>query len=230
MFTFSYHVYHVTTICSHGNQSATKHTRRSGKWSAASSTVSSHGERIFMLFKWPHALYTSETAVQFFWRNYHHWLHWKLSKWQLLVQPLMKMSSRWQHFHFSVFHYAHRSVDSGINIGFIVRILYFQQYVISGVFSKKAALSLKTTFLARWNSRMSSRPRILMSFQKIDTNTAMTFTRWTSSILSMLRCLLSRNLIHSEGLSDWWYYIVEDHYNKWFFDKWNWNEQIPHLV
>ena len=30
-----------------------------------------------------------------FWRNFHHWLHWKLSFWQLPVQPVMKMSSKW---------------------------------------------------------------------------------------------------------------------------------------
>ena len=37
-----------------------------------------------------------------FWWNFHHWLHWKLSKWQLPVQPVMKISSKWRHFRFSV--------------------------------------------------------------------------------------------------------------------------------
>ena len=37
-----------------------------------------------------------------FWWNFHHWLHWKLSKWQLPVQPVIKISSKWQHFRFSV--------------------------------------------------------------------------------------------------------------------------------
>ena len=36
-----------------------------------------------------------------FWWNFHHWLHWKLSKWQLPVQPVMKISSKWRHFRFS---------------------------------------------------------------------------------------------------------------------------------
>ena len=36
-----------------------------------------------------------------FWRNYNHWLHWKLSFWQLPVQPVMKISSKWRHFRFS---------------------------------------------------------------------------------------------------------------------------------
>ena len=36
-----------------------------------------------------------------FWWNFHHWLHWKLSKWQLPVQPVIKISSKWQHFRFS---------------------------------------------------------------------------------------------------------------------------------
>ena len=36
-----------------------------------------------------------------FWWNYNHWLHWKLLKWQLPVQPEMKISSKWRHFCFS---------------------------------------------------------------------------------------------------------------------------------
>ena len=36
-----------------------------------------------------------------FWQNFHHWCHWKLSFWQLPVQPVMKVSSKW-HLHFSV--------------------------------------------------------------------------------------------------------------------------------
>ena len=46
-------------------------------------------------------LYT-ETEKSSFWWNVHHWLHWKLSKWQLPVQPVMKISSKWRHFCFSV--------------------------------------------------------------------------------------------------------------------------------
>ena len=36
-----------------------------------------------------------------YWWNGHHWLHWKFSKWQLPVQPLMAISSIWWHFRFS---------------------------------------------------------------------------------------------------------------------------------
>ena len=36
-----------------------------------------------------------------FWRNFHHWLHWKLSFWQLPVQPVMNISSKWRPFCFS---------------------------------------------------------------------------------------------------------------------------------
>ena len=36
-----------------------------------------------------------------FWRNFNHWLHRKLSKWQLWVQSVIKISSKWQHFRFS---------------------------------------------------------------------------------------------------------------------------------
>ena len=42
------------------------------------------------------------TAVEMsFWWNFYHRLHRKLSKWQLPVQPMMKISSKWQYFRFS---------------------------------------------------------------------------------------------------------------------------------
>ena len=40
----------------------------------------------------------TETEMSSFWRNFRHWLHWKLSFWQLSVQPVMKISSKWWHF------------------------------------------------------------------------------------------------------------------------------------
>ena len=42
-----------------------------------------------------------ETIMSSFWRNFHHWQHWKLSFWQLSLQPALKTSSKWQHLHFS---------------------------------------------------------------------------------------------------------------------------------
>ena len=47
--------------------------------------------------------YSTETEMSSFWRNFHHWLHRKLSKWQLSVQSVIKISSNWQHFRFSVY-------------------------------------------------------------------------------------------------------------------------------
>ena len=44
----------------------------------------------------------TETEMSSFWWHFHHWLHWKLSKWQLPVQPVIKISSKWRHFRFSV--------------------------------------------------------------------------------------------------------------------------------
>ena len=38
-----------------------------------------------------------------FWWKFHHWLHWKLSKWQLPVQLVMKISLKKQHIYFSVY-------------------------------------------------------------------------------------------------------------------------------
>ena len=46
--------------------------------------------------------YTLDTETKMsFWRNFHHWLHWKLSFWQLPVQPVMNISSKWRLFRFS---------------------------------------------------------------------------------------------------------------------------------
>ena len=52
--------------------------------------------------KSPPLMAFTETEMLSFWWNFHHWLHWKLSKWQLPVQPVMKISSKWRHFRFSV--------------------------------------------------------------------------------------------------------------------------------
>ena len=46
--------------------------------------------------------YNTETEMLSFWWNFNHWLHRKLSFWQLSVQPVMKISSKWRHFCFSV--------------------------------------------------------------------------------------------------------------------------------
>ena len=37
-----------------------------------------------------------------FWRNFRHWLHWKLSFWQLSVQPMTKILPKWLHLRFNV--------------------------------------------------------------------------------------------------------------------------------
>ena len=50
----------------------------------------------------PRKITFSEREMLAFWRNFYHWLHWKLSFWQLPVQPVMKISSKWRHSHFSV--------------------------------------------------------------------------------------------------------------------------------
>ena len=44
---------------------------------------------------------STETKMSSLWRNFHHWLHWKLSFWQLPVQPVMNISSKWRLFCFS---------------------------------------------------------------------------------------------------------------------------------
>ena len=49
----------------------------------------------------------TETEMSSFWWNFHHWLHWKLSKWQLPVQLMIKISSKSRHFRFSGDHFHH---------------------------------------------------------------------------------------------------------------------------
>ena len=44
--------------------------------------------------------YITDTEMSWFWLNFHLWLHWKLSKLQFAVQPVMKISPKWN-FHFS---------------------------------------------------------------------------------------------------------------------------------
>ena len=56
----------------------------------------------------------TETEMSSFWWNFHHWLHWKLSKWQLPVQPMIKISSKWRHFRFSVCHHDDRYIANHI--------------------------------------------------------------------------------------------------------------------
>ena len=56
---------------------------------------------IFQCRIWKAEQFT-ETEMSSFWRNFNHWLHRKLSKWQLSVQSVIKISSKWQHFRFSV--------------------------------------------------------------------------------------------------------------------------------
>ena len=54
-----------------------------------------------LLLHWNAKVTITETKMSSFWQNFHHWLHWKLSFWQLPMQPVMKISSKWQHFRFS---------------------------------------------------------------------------------------------------------------------------------
>ena len=70
----------------------------------------------------------AETKIQF-WRNFHHWLHWKLSFWKPALQPVMEIPPKWHHFRFSatmahpsktgwhqlygITHWSQQRVDSG---------------------------------------------------------------------------------------------------------------------
>ena len=72
----------------------------------------------------------TETEMLSFWWNFHHWLHEKLSFWQLLVQPVTKISSKWRHFRFSAWSWqlswsqTHRSRSSHEAAGMGTRLQY----------------------------------------------------------------------------------------------------------
>ena len=56
--------------------------------------TSYHGNAFCIIGPCMIPLTNTETKMLSFWRNFHHWVHRKLSKWQLPVQPLMKISSK----------------------------------------------------------------------------------------------------------------------------------------
>ena len=58
----------------------------------------------FMIFKTQHGICRLYEKRNHFDKNLHHWLHWKLSKWQLSEHPMMKISSKRQCSFFSVYH------------------------------------------------------------------------------------------------------------------------------
>ena len=69
-------------------------------------------------------IYT-ETKMSSFWRNFHHWLHRKLSFWQFSVQPVMKISSKWRHFRFSVRHF----INFTLHLIRIIALYYFTEHI-----------------------------------------------------------------------------------------------------
>ena len=88
-----------------------------------------------------HGLYVlssnTETKMSSFWWNFHHWLHWKLSKWQLPVQPMMKISSKWRHFRFSegLTHIQSQALASCIQLAFYhKRTCAFQGFCMCACF------------------------------------------------------------------------------------------------
>ena len=68
-----------------------------GMWLLTHAPTWSYGRWIITY----HSFTVTETKMSSFWWKFHHWLHRKLSFWQLSVQPVMKISSKWRHFRFS---------------------------------------------------------------------------------------------------------------------------------
>ena len=96
----------------------------------------------------------TETEMSSFCWNFHHWLHWKLSKWQLPVQPVIKISSKWRHFRFSV-NIAHDFACGCQAIwiqlllcGYNRTLMYRSGWATSGIFTNWALRPLLLTEIA----------------------------------------------------------------------------------
>ena len=76
------------THISYGHSSASRHTMNASDL-AKMSAFSVFRSQFVKTPKWKYDIF------------FYHWLHCKLSLWQLPVQPVMKISSKWRHFLFS---------------------------------------------------------------------------------------------------------------------------------
>ena len=76
-----------------------------------------------------------------FWQNFNHWLHWKLSFWQLPVQPVMKISSKWRHSRFSVC-----GGNSAVSGGFSSQ----SPAILKGNLCHDVIMSQNTSYLKFW--------------------------------------------------------------------------------
>ena len=92
-----------------------------------------------------------------FWWKFHHWLHWKLSIWQLSVQPMMKISSKWRYFRVSV-------ADKSSKEIVMMAVIIVSQALVCG------QISADSTVLAHWQhpnweSDLSTSPRHCWDWQ-----------------------------------------------------------------
>ena len=109
-----------------------------------------------------------------FWRNFHHWLHWKLSFWQLSVQAVMKISSKWRHFHFNVWSCnRHLIIAHPFGMSFKVFIIDIYIYIYIDIYMKKNQQCYNVTTLSSdFNSQQTphtspSRWALVRIFQQI---------------------------------------------------------------
>ena len=78
----------------------------------------------------PSTVTLTETEMLSFLLNFHHWLHWKLSFWQLSVQPVIKISSQWWHFRFNVTDFKLMLFLSEFRLDPITETLYRRDYFV----------------------------------------------------------------------------------------------------
>ena len=94
-------------------------TKGTSPWAAGLGLMTSNGNKT--------SVTSTETKMSSFWRNFNHWLHWKLSFWQLPVQPVMKISSKWRHFRFSVPHwflFLYSQVNTFVQVFHLIPLLH----------------------------------------------------------------------------------------------------------
>ena len=113
--------------------------------------------------------WNTETKMSSFWRNLRHCPHWKLSKWQLPVQSMTKISSKWWQFCSVLLSVCHRSFVWRIYlpIGLVVQMDQLcRTWMISSVWSSNSLLNYFDSAIGNvthnWTANESLQPRSYM--------------------------------------------------------------------
>ena len=127
---------------------------------------------VFLIRRQARMMSYTETEMSSFWRNFRHWLHWKLSFWQLSVQPVMKISSKWWHFRFSV-HLLKPATVWIIIHGMLWSILKIKLSIVTQLLAQIHSCKLYSRismFCRCWNAYDSKAVSLVLSWNNITNN------------------------------------------------------------